>query len=69
MIKKIITLNLPSIFSTGAPLCDHFTNGTGSALITHSNNNRLPSSSWRMDGFFKNVGASPSICLFLYHEK
>lgn len=37
--------------------------GLGSACIRHSNNNRLPSSSCRIDGFFENVGARPSICL------
>lgn len=44
-------------------LCIHRTSGIGSALITHSNKRRFPSSSWRIVGFFRKVGANPSICL------
>lgn len=50
---------------TGTSLWLHRTCGIGSALIKHSNIRRLPSSSWRIAGFFKNVGARPSICLYL----
>lgn len=48
---------------TSTALWDHTTDGFGSALILHSNNSRLPSSSCRMAGFLANVGATPSICL------
>lgn len=48
---------------TCSELWDHVTLGFGSALIWHSNISFLPSSSWRMAGFFVNVGAVPSICL------
>lgn len=53
-----------SLSATGLALCDHATWGTGSALITHSNKRRFPSSSWRIAGFLTNVGACPSICLY-----
>lgn len=48
---------------TAAPLWNQIMAGIGSALTRHSNNNRFPSSSCRMAGFFANVGANPSICL------
>lgn len=65
LVKKfhLLTLCL-SLSETGLSLWAHFTAGTGSALIRHSNKRRFPSSSWRIAGFFKNVGARPSICLF-----
>lgn len=50
---------------TGVVLCDQDTAGFGSAWIRHSNNNRFPSSSCLMAGFFANVGAIPSICLLI----
>lgn len=48
---------------TAVPLWAQETVGFGSAWMRHSNSSRLPSSSWRMAGFFANVGAIPSICL------
>jgi len=45
------------------PLWNHVIFGVGSAVMRHSNNNRLPSSSCLIAGFFAKVGAIPSICL------
>lgn len=62
------TLCLSSL-PTELVLCIHRTSGIGSALIKHSKRRRFPSSSWRIDGFFRKVGANPSICLIKIYWK